>query len=29
VEEYFALARDQLPEQQWQASGFLVDLEVS
>jgi len=28
-EEYFRLARDQLPEEQWQARGFLVDLEVT
>ena len=26
--EYFALARDHLPPQQWQATGFLADLEV-
>jgi hypothetical protein len=28
-EEYFRLARDQLPAEQWQARGFLVDLEVA
>ncbi|MFI5493468.1 hypothetical protein [Actinoplanes sp. NPDC051859] len=28
-EEYFRLVRDRLPEQQWQARGFLIDLEVS
>ncbi|MBO3743068.1 hypothetical protein [Actinoplanes flavus] len=28
-EEYFELARDQLPAEQWQARGFLVDLEVA
>ncbi|WP_436536226.1 hypothetical protein [Actinoplanes sp. HUAS TT8] len=28
-EEYFQLAYDQLPEEQWQARGFLVDLELS
>jgi hypothetical protein len=28
-EEYFQLARDHLPAEQWQARGFLVDLEVA
>jgi hypothetical protein len=28
-EEYFQLARDQLPAEQWQARGFLVDLDVA
>ena len=28
-EEYFRLARDQLPAEQWQARGFLVDWEVA
>jgi hypothetical protein len=28
-EEYFRLARDHLPVEQWQARGFLVDVEVA
>ncbi|MFI7598890.1 hypothetical protein [Actinoplanes sp. NPDC049681] len=28
-EEYFQLARDRLPAEQWQARGFLVDLDVT
>lgn len=28
-EQYFQLARDQLPAEQWQARGFLVDLDVA
>ena len=28
-EEYFRLVRDQLPAEQWQARGFLVDLDVT
>ncbi|MBG0563793.1 hypothetical protein [Actinoplanes aureus] len=28
-EEYFRLARDHLPAEQWQARGFLVDLEIA
>lgn len=28
-EEYFQLARDHLPAEQWQARGFLVDLDVA
>lgn len=28
-QEYFHLARNQLPAEQWQARGFLVDLEVA
>jgi len=27
-EEYFRIAYDRLPDQQWQAQGFLVDLDV-
>ena len=29
AEEYFRLAYDQLPAEQWQAQGFLVDLDVA
>jgi hypothetical protein len=28
-EEYFQLSRDRLPAEQWQARGFLVDLDVT
>ena len=28
-EEYFQLVRDQLPAEQWQPRGFLVDLEIA
>lgn len=28
-EQYFQLVRDQLPAEQWQARGFLVDLDVA
>ncbi|KUL31722.1 hypothetical protein [Actinoplanes awajinensis] len=28
-EEYFRLVRDQLPAEQWQARGFLVDLDIT
>lgn len=28
-QEYFQLARDRLPAEQWQARGFLVDLDVN
>lgn len=28
-EQYFELARDRLPAEQWQARGFLVDLDVA
>ena len=28
-EQYFLLARDRLPAEQWQAGGFLVDLDVT
>ncbi|MEV6602439.1 hypothetical protein AB0M36_37160 [Actinoplanes sp. NPDC051346] len=28
-EQYNALVRDQLPPEQWQARGFLVDLDVA
>ncbi|GGQ67862.1 hypothetical protein [Couchioplanes azureus] len=28
-EQYYALVRDQLPAEQWQARGFLVDLDVA
>jgi hypothetical protein len=27
-EEYFRLAYDRLPAEQWQAQGFLVDLDI-
>ncbi|OJF14950.1 hypothetical protein [Couchioplanes caeruleus] len=28
-EQYYALARDRLPAEQWQARGFLIDLDVA